>query len=161
MPRLSLGLVFALAGALSVGALAGAWVGSESSLRVVLPASSLEASSLLPSTIVSGAESFQVSPSVIAFGALRPGATSVVELQVTNLGASPLRLSLEGSPLVEPVTGVAIGSDRMTVEAPAGALAPGEAATLRVTLQAPRGSQTWLPAGDYSGAFSLVGVVVS
>lgn len=131
------------------------------SLRLVLPASNLESSSLLPSSVTQGVEGLQASPGVIAFGALRPGASSSVEIEVTNIGISPLRLSLETAGLTEPVTGAMIGSDRITVELPADSVGPGEVAKLLVTLKAPYGSQSWLPAGTYSGKFALDGLVLS
>ncbi|HWG91407.1 MAG TPA: hypothetical protein VNZ52_11225, partial [Candidatus Thermoplasmatota archaeon] len=113
----------------------------------------------------------------LAFGELEPGQTSErVSLDIENTGTVPFRLDVVAGALAGPF-GSAIPADRILVSAsetgPAASLggtdavaglpsiAPGGKLTLYFTLTVPKGSEAYVPAGPYNGAFSFKAVEVT
>ncbi|MFA5861021.1 MAG: hypothetical protein WDA16_04940 [Candidatus Thermoplasmatota archaeon] len=156
-----------------------AWhAASPTFLRVVIPTSALESTALSDAaSATSGGLSVVVTPGAIAFGPLKPGATSAPqEIKVTNTGTLPLRVKLLSSSFVERTTNAEIPADRFQafsnpdLSKPVDvsgtrpipdAILPGGVASVFVELRVPHGSEMWVPAGKYSGSITITVEAIS
>lgn len=165
----------ALAGSLLLLALPAVLPSAAAEVRVPVPVlmgvEGLQAPVALEG--VAGALGLKVEPGVVRFGPAGPGEwTAPVRLEVANLGAVALRVSVLAGPLVEPGSGAAIAPSRIEVaqeggvaqplaspvQALAQPLAPGERAALLLRVHVPAGGAQWVPEGEYAGALEVVGV---